>query len=153
VNLHRDVGILRGAPLLQDLAEEQLQLLAFNCGHRSFRAGQYLFRKDESAMSAFVIVSGEVEVLEEDEAEQSGGRFGAGTVLDEFAMIVRAPRPASARALSGVEAMEIPRTVLHRVLEEFPDTAERMRAAIAARLGALVQDMKTIQARFEDEEA
>jgi len=171
MKLHRDVRWLSSLPLFHDFTEEQLQLMAFNCRHRAYENGQYLFKKDEQAMSAFVIISGNVELVDEggDEGgekdggdgggEKDGGQgkshgtVGPGTVLGDVAMIVRTQRLTSARAIDTVEAMEIPRSVFHRVLEEFPEIAERIRRAMAERIGAFVTDLKSVHKYFEDEEA
>ena len=152
MNLHRDVGFLRGLPLFQFFSDDQLQLLAFNCSHRTYDDGQLLFRKDDQALSAFVIISGAVDLVGDSGGQLHGaGQFGPGTVIGEAATIVRTQRPASARAVGDVEAMEVPRSVFLRVLREYPEIADKIRQVMASRFGAFVTDLKAVQARFTDE--
>jgi len=154
VNLHRDVGFLRGLPLFQFFGEDQLQLVAFNCSHRGYEDGQLLFKKGEQAASAFIIVSGAVEFVGETGRQLYGeGRFGPGTVIGEATMIVRSQRPAAARAVGEVEAMEIPRSVFLRVLREYPEIAEKIRRVMASRVGAFVAELKDYQTDFTEETA
>jgi CRP-like cAMP-binding protein len=154
VNLHQDVDFLRGLPLFQFFTEDQLQLLAFNCNHRGYEDGQLLFKKGEQAVSAYIVVSGSVEFFADSgKLLYDGGRFGPGTVIGESAMIVRAERPAAARAVGDVEVMEIPRSVFLRVLREYPEIAEKIRRVMASRVGAFVTDLKAYQKDFTDETA
>lgn len=154
MNLHRDVAFLRSLPLFQFFGEDQLQLVAFNCNHRGYEDGQHLFKKGEQATSAFIIVSGAVELVNDTGRPLYGkDRFGPGTVLGEAAMIVRSERPAAALAVGEVEAMEIPRSVFLRVLREYPQIAEKIRRVMASRVGAFVTELKDVQTHFENGEA
>ena len=155
MKLHRNVGWLRDLPLFQYFSEEQLQLMAFNCHHRTYEDGQFLFHKDEQGLSAFVVTSGTVELIDYDGSQLYGedDMLGTGTMIGEVAMIVRSQRPASVRAAGQVEAIEIPRAAFHRVLEEYPEIAEKIRQMMAARVAALVTDLKPMTERFTDEDA
>ena len=152
MTLQRNVDWLRDLPLFQFFSEEQLQLMAFNCRHRNFEDGQMLFEKDDRALSAFVVVSGAVDLIGGDGKKLHGeGPFGPGTVIGEAAMIVLSKRPASARAVGDVEAMEIPRSVFLRLLEEYPEIAEKIRRVMARRLAAFVADLKGVEMGFTEE--
>lgn len=152
MELHRDVRWLRELPLFCDFTEEQLQLMAFNSRHRTYEDGQFLFHKDEQAMSAFVIISGNVDLVDGIGGRSGeGSLLGPGAVIGDVAMIVRSQRLTSAYAVGAVEAMEIPRSVFHRVLEEFPEIAERIRRTMAAKISAFVTDLKAVHTYFGDE--
>jgi CRP-like cAMP-binding protein len=146
MTLQNNVDWLRDLPLFQFFGEEQLQLMAFNCRHRNFEDGQTLFEKDDRALSAFVVISGAVELIGDSGKKLYGDKpFGPGTVIGEAAMIVLSKRPASARAVGDVEAMEIPRSVFLKLLEEYPEIAEKIRRVMAERLAAFVADLKGVK--------
>ena len=151
MTLQNNVDWLRDLPLFQFFSEEQLQLMAFNCRHRNFEDGQMLFEKDDRALSAFVVVSGSVELIDEGKKLYGDSPFGPGTVIGEAAMIVLSKRPASARAVGDVEAMEIPRSVFLRLLEEYPEIAEKIRRVMAQRLSAFVTDLKGVEMGSSEE--
>lgn len=154
MNLQRDVSWLRELPMFCEFTDEQLQLMAFNCHHRTYVDGEFLFQKDEQAMSAFVIFSGNVDLVDSGGRQASrDGLLGPGAVIGDVAMIVRSHRLTSACAVGAVEAMEIPRSVFHRLLEEFPEIAERIRHAMAVKIGAFVTDLKAVHAYFGDEKS
>ena len=154
MKLQRDVDWLRDLPLFQFFSEEQLQLMAFNCRHRNFEDGQMLFEKGDRALSAFVIIDGTVEIFGDAGKKPYGeSPFGPGTLIGEAAMIVLSKRPASARAVGEVEAMEIPRSVFLRLLEEYPEIAEKIRLVMAERLTGFVTELTGIKLPEEPEPA
>jgi CRP-like cAMP-binding protein len=146
MNLRRNVDWLRDLPLFQFFNEEQLQLMAFNCRDRNFEDGQILFETGDRALSAFVVVSGAVELIGDNGKKLYGDSpFGPGTVIGEAAMIVLSKRPAIARAVGDVQAMEIPRSVFLRLLEEYPEVAEKIRLVMAERLADFVADLSSVK--------
>jgi len=152
MKLQNDVDWLRDLPLFQFFSEEQLQLMAFNCRHRNFADGHMLFEKGDRALSAFVIMSGVVELIDDDSSKlHETGPLGSGSVIGEAAMIVLSKRPASAKAVGDVEAMEIPRSVFLKVLEEYPEIADKIRRVMAERLGAFVTDLASIKTGLREE--
>ncbi len=69
--------------------------------YRTFKAGQYVFREFEVGDLAFVIKSGEVEIIKMiDDNEVVLGTIGAGGIFGEMALIDDKPRMASARAIT-----------------------------------------------------
>lgn len=79
--------------------------------YRTFKAGQYVFREFEVGDLAFVIKSGEVEIIKMiDDNEVVLGTIGAGGIFGEMALIDDKPRMASARAITeGTTAIVVTR--------------------------------------------
>jgi CRP-like cAMP-binding protein len=151
MSLGNDVQLLKQVALFDDLDTEQLQLLAFNAELRKFRAGDILFEEGAPALSAFVVVKGEVSLTRPGDISVGGPKyFGPGTIIGEMAMIANSSRPATARAETQSDVFVIPRQLFHRVLEEFPETAERLREKISARLRLVVGDLATVRPLFDD---
>jgi EAL domain-containing protein (putative c-di-GMP-specific phosphodiesterase class I) len=77
---------------------------------RVFKKGDILMREGERGAHAFVIESGTVEILVEQEGTLIGiGTRGPGSLLGEMALIDNKPRTATVRALGHCEALEISR--------------------------------------------
>jgi EAL domain-containing protein (putative c-di-GMP-specific phosphodiesterase class I) len=86
---------------------------------RRFQAGELIFREGDDPDCAYVIDEGEVEVWIELKGEHlTLARLGPGEILGEMAVIDRAPRSASALALSAVSATEIRADQLRARLEK-----------------------------------
>ncbi len=86
---------------------------------RNFAAGERIFTEGDAPDVAYLIESGRVEVW----VTQGSKRLvlsylGPGEILGEMAVIDRAPRSASADALSGVSATEIRADQLRQRLDE-----------------------------------
>lgn len=86
---------------------------------RNFAAGERIFTEGDAPDVAYLIETGRVEVW----VTQGGKRLilsylGPGEILGEMAVIDRAPRSASADALSGVSATEIRADQLRERLDE-----------------------------------
>jgi CRP-like cAMP-binding protein len=147
MSLENNVAVLRELPLFADFGEDQLRLIAFNAVRRRFSEGQHLFRDGEAARSALVVLSGDVEVAGAGSYPKKH-HVGPGAMLGEMALLASGRRSGNARAVSQSEALEIARPVFHRVLEEYPELAEQLRARIATRVAALLDDLKPVGQRF-----
>ena len=151
MSLETNVRLLQKVVLFDALDVEQLQLIAFNAERRRFRAGEILFEEGTSASSAFVIIDGEIVQECSDQLPSAAPKyFGPGAIIGELSMIAISHRPATARAETHGEAFVISRQLFRRVLEEFPDTAERLHAKITARLRSVVGELATVRPLFED---
>lgn len=77
---------------------------------RSLAAGQELFHEGDPAGSAYLIESGVIEIVTQDDGQELLlSELGAGSILGEMAVIDAAPRTATARAQTDVVLIEIDR--------------------------------------------
>jgi CRP-like cAMP-binding protein len=130
------------------LPREALQLIAFSCTKTILKSGQTLFVEGEPADAAFFILSGAVDLT----APGAERRVGADALIGGTALITDIVRQASARATLDLVALRVPREVFRRVLSEFPQAAAEIRAAAAARMADLLDQLEAVRARaFEDE--
>lgn len=149
--LEQDIDLLRRVPLFAGLTDEPLRLIAFSAETRDFPDGAVIFREQEPADSAFLILSGSVELVR----ERGGGRqvlskFEAGELLGEIALITDTTRPAKAVAAGPVRVNVIRRSTFRRVLEEYPQVAVRLRDEFLTRLARLTPDLASLAQRFEN---
>jgi CRP-like cAMP-binding protein len=66
-------------------------------------------------------------------------------LIGELALFVETQRPATAIAERRTEVVEITRTLMTRMLEEYPRLALHFRARLASRLSANVADMEKVR--------
>ncbi|WP_349358595.1 cyclic nucleotide-binding domain-containing protein [Stappia sp.] len=130
MSLARDMDLLRQVPLLAEFPDEQLRLLAFSAENVSYRDGEVLFSEGERADGGLVVATGKVAMEGADDAVLD--TFGPGSLLGETALLVETRRPARAVAQGPTEVIRIRRALFKRMLQEFPDIAERLFEARAA---------------------
>jgi CRP-like cAMP-binding protein len=150
VALKHDIAILETIPFFAALGLEPLRLVAFSAETRKFRDGDVLFRKGDASDGGYVVMSGMV-VLQGEGDNQPATIAGPGTLIGELALIIDTERPATATVRDTASVLRIPRNTFHRVLEEFPETAETIRAlmveqaqATATRLAGVRYDLLAI---------
>ena len=150
MTLAEDISLLLRVPLFSDLSSDHLRLIAFSAIRVELPAGRVLFRKDAPAMSGFVVMAGEVEFADTDGPEPIvQGRFGPGTLLGETALFVETRRPQTAVALSDCELVEIDRSLMRRLLNEYPDVAARLHTKLIDKLAGTVGEVGRIKARLD----
>lgn len=142
-----DVRDLARNPTLRDLEPEALRLIAFSAETRILRAGDILFRRDDVSDGGYVVLSGSIAL----EADGPATIARAPMLLGDAALITETRRPATALAREPSSVLKISRSLFHRVLTEFPDSAVRLRRTLATRLDALGQDLDRV--RIESFEA
>lgn len=151
MSLESDVKLLAEVPLLAEFGEDRLRLIAFSADNRRLADGARLFARGERAEAAYVIASGAVAltVTEFDGSERLVARCGRGTLIDERALVVEAERVADAHAIGDTEIIQIRRTLFRRILEEYPDVAERLMGHFAARLQVLSDALAGVGDRLD----
>ena len=64
------------------------------------------------------------------------------SLIGEVALLVENERPATAMAREPSTVLKVSRELFHRVLREYPDSAKRVRAAMAEELKAFVRELE-----------
>lgn len=98
-----------------------------------FRAGATMARQGASGWEAFVLVSGQANVLIDDQLIST---VGPGEAVGEMALLDRAPRSATVVAETDVEALVLTDQALERLIKETP-VARNLLRALARRLREL----------------
>lgn len=148
--LDDDIRILSGVRLFEGFTQEQLRLLAFGAETMRLPAERKLYREDDEADSAYVVVSGTISLFRE---QGEGGRVPVGIVepgamLGEMALIADTKRMTSAAAATDAELLRLGRKMFHRILEEYPDAAIELHRRIAEDLQAMIQRIESLAPRF-----
>lgn len=112
---------LASVDLFANLSASDLAELEGSLSYHDIPAGENLFCEGDEGVSAFVITTGEIEILKE-----SAGRevrlavLGPGTLIGEMALLSRAPRNATCRALTDATLVSIPRDTFDGLLAASP---------------------------------
>ena len=142
--LDDDIATLSRAPLFHLMEHEALRLLAFAGEHKAFRAGDVLFRKGDKADGGFVVLKGAIAVDGEAGAEPFVAERGAR--IGQMALVSRGGvRPATATARAPSAVLRISPTLMRRVLQEFPVTAEAIHGALSIELSALCGGLERVR--------
>ncbi|PSJ57714.1 cyclic nucleotide-binding domain-containing protein [Kumtagia ephedrae] len=148
--LDDDIRILSGVRLFDGFTAEQLRLLAFGAEQISLPAHRRLFREEDEADAAYVVVAGEISLFrEEDDERRPVAVAGPGAMVGELALIADTRRLTSAEARSSADLLRLSRKMFRRILEEYPDTAVILYKRIHADFMALVERIEQMAPRFE----
>lgn len=130
--LDDDVREMAQLPLFREFEPDALRLLAFSAETRILRMGDVLFRRGDPSDSGFVVLSGSFLV----DTGPSGPEevIHAHSLIGEMALLTSTERPATMVAREPSTVLIIRRTIFHRVLKEYPQSALRMKSIIEARL-------------------
>ena len=140
--LQDDVRNLASLPAFRDLDPEAVRLIAFSAETRILRTGDVLFRRGDASDGGFVVLSGAIGV------EDATGRetlVQSPALLGEMALVAETLRPATAVAREPTSVLKVPRVLYRRILAEYPDSAARVRAAVAARLFTMRRDLEGLR--------
>ncbi|MDO1583943.1 cyclic nucleotide-binding domain-containing protein [Rhizobium oryzicola] len=148
--LSDDIQLLSQVPLFQGLDGDQLRLIAFGAERRSIQKGQALFREHSPAECAFVVARGRFDLYTEsrDGMAERQGTATPGTLLSELALVTMVERKFTAVAAEDGEVVRIPRSLFHRLLEEYPAVARILEDRIRQNLVDLANAAAAMAGRF-----
>lgn len=145
--LEHEVEALRRVPLFAGVEPMKLKLLAFASERIEFSAEQDLVRQGEHGDSAYVLLSGEADVLvasggvETCVAKLTGNEF-----VGEISILCDVPRTATVRAVTLVDTLRIDKEHFFELVENTPSIAVQMMRILAARLARTTAEMTAIKA-------
>jgi CRP-like cAMP-binding protein len=157
MGLEEDIGKLARNPAFAVIEPEALRLIAFSADRRTLHAGDILFRRDEISNDGFVVLTGSIAVDPSGNGAATARIVRPPGLIGEIALLTQTRRPATAIAREPSTVLRISRQLFHRVLHEFPESAERLRQSLSARLLQFTGELGSLRARrlstAEDEKA
>tara|TARA_B100000989_G_scaffold218169_1_gene166299 strand:+ start:439 stop:2241 length:1803 start_codon:yes stop_codon:yes gene_type:complete len=106
-------------------------------GDQSYTDGEYIFREGESAVFAYIVKSGYVEITKRSAAgEQVLAELAPPTIFGEMALIDGNPRSAGARAKGDTVVTEVTEESFLTYLQQNPQAAVRIMKTISENLRA-----------------
>jgi CRP-like cAMP-binding protein len=144
MTLNDDIAFLAQQPLLSLMERDALRLVAFAAENRILRAGDVLFRRDDVSDGAFLVVTGAIALVKQDDGQPADEVVGPGALLGELALFAAVKRPVTAIAREPTQVMKLSRSVMRRVLGESPQSAQAIAAAIGERLQGFVSELSQV---------
>ena len=130
-----EVKALQSLDLFAGMDPAKLRLLAYTSDRLSFSPGQDLFRQGDPGDTAFVIISGTVEIRKGNEAVfQKAASAGGSDIVGEISMVTDHKRFATVTAVTPVEALRINRDCFMKVLAGCPKSSAQTIRALGDKL-------------------
>jgi CRP/FNR family cyclic AMP-dependent transcriptional regulator len=127
----RGADLLAQVPLFEGLSRRHLKQIAEHADEISFREREVIVEADRPGGSFFVIVEGEVKVLQKGRVI---GRAGPGEFFGEISLLDGGPRSATVVADTPVVAIRLFKSSFDRVIKQEPKVAAKILAVVARRL-------------------
>lgn len=120
--LDDNVEILRNIPTFAGVPHHRLKLYAYIAKRQRFRPGEFLFRQGEPASSAFILVSGRVQIIREfPDHSVVLNELGENDFFGALALLSNITRLFSVRAKGEVECLSFERSSFQKLLIQFPE--------------------------------
>lgn len=129
--------LMKGIPLLYELDQKEIDLMAHYLEYRKEPEGSIIIKEGETADSLFFIVSGEVEVSVQTpvDSEPLVAPIGKGEVVGEMAMLSSHNiRSATVTAISEIELLTLSKNNYETLVEKHNKIAFKILKSITSNL-------------------
>ena len=128
VTRSKDVAdALARSELLPGVGPEAFEPIVGDLTLRALEAGEVLVEQGDPAQDAFVVLSGDLEVvLTEGGNAQRVATLAAGAVVGEIGVLAGDRRSATVRSITASEVAVIPREVFDQLLAHHPEASEEL---------------------------
>jgi len=146
--LKDEVGMLRQVPLFSGVAPAKLKLLAFTSDRVTYAPGQIIVRQGEVGDAAYVVLSGQAEVLvDSDNGQIKVADLQPNAIVGEIAILSNQTRTATVRATTSVETLRIRKDHFLRMLGEYPEMTVEIMRVLADRLSHTTAELTAERSR------
>lgn len=142
---------LKSTAFFEEFNTWELQLAYSFLHERVFQSGEAIFEKGQPGAALYFIFSGTVsiEVQQDSQHLRRLAELPPGSFFGELALLDDSPRSATARAMTEVIALALPRAELERMMRERPLIAAPVYRSLAIMTG---ERLKTTINRIQKEE-
>jgi len=144
MTIEDDIAFLERIPILRQLGAPALRILAIGAENYRVEPGQVLFRAGDNADGAYVVERGSLKLTTGREGE-TDIVAGPGTLLGEFALLAETKRPATATGREETMVLRISRAMFLKMLDGYPDAAERLREVMTARANQWEREIQNVR--------
>lgn len=146
--LKDEVEMLRRIPLFAGVAPAKLKLLAFTSDRVSYKANQCLFRQGDIADAAYVILSGNADIL----VDTPNGSIKIAeaqhdSIVGEIGILCDVSRTATVTASTSLEALRISKDHFLKILTDYPEMAIEIMRVLASRLSQTTAELTQERSR------
>ena len=148
-----DPSVFENIPIFSMLDADERAVLAEHVEARRFSPRQRIYRAGESGEKAYVVLSGQVQIvmIDEDNQEVVVDEPGPGDICGLASMLAAAPHQTTAVALDDAEAIEIDRTDIIALLERKPLAGLDMLTMVGRQFRAAQELVRSRAARNPNE--
>ncbi|GAC1337396.1 MAG: Crp/Fnr family transcriptional regulator [Beijerinckiaceae bacterium] len=139
--LEDDIRKLSRIALFHAMETDALRLIAFGAETKILRSGDILFRRGDASDGGFIVLSGSVALDENNDGSPPAHIVQPDSLIGQMALIVSNERSVTAIAREPSMVLKISRDLFHRVLREYPKSAQRLRAALAGQLTSFMGEL------------
>jgi CRP-like cAMP-binding protein len=149
LSLESDIDLIKAIPFFEGFSPEQLKLIAFSAESRSLPEKLLLYDEGQLLHSAYVIASGALRA----ERKVKGGEIrkrgiAPGAILGERALILDTRAAEAVRVESRARVLQIRKTMFRRLLQEYPEIAQTLRARLSRTLVEAARDLSGVAERL-----
>ncbi len=135
MSLQEEVDLLRTIPLFSRIEPSRLKLLAFTAQRLTFAPGDLLCRQGDEGDAAYIIITGDADVLvESDSGAVKVAALGPNDLLGENAILCDVPRTATVKAVTKVETLMISKELFFQLVNQFPSISIEIMRELARRV-------------------
>jgi len=154
MSIETELLILKKLPLFRCIVDEQLRLVVFGSERQRLREKRTLYRENQPADCAYVVLSGQIDLLRTlGEGQEVVRSVMPGAMIGEMALFAKIKRPVSAVAARESEVLRVSRNIFLRILDEYPETGERIYSYLHGEFRTMVERMGTVVAKLHEEPA
>ena len=145
----QDRGLLKTVSYFSDLDSRALDMLARSAIRRRYDAGQVVLIEGEPCAGLYIMESGWLKAVKIglDGREQVLQMLQAGEAFNAISVFTDAPNQASVSALEPSVIWLIPREILLRLIDEYPQLAHQVVRDLAGRVMHLVRMVEDLSLR------
>jgi aspartate ammonia-lyase len=124
---------LKNTPIFEKLNDADLQLFVDAFKKKMVARDEYLYQRGDLRTNMFIILSGEVEILNgsEDQALSAIANLGEGNFIGEGLMLEATAHSTSCRAAISTEVLTIDKDSIDSIFDRSPTAARQVLSAVA----------------------
>lgn len=143
MSLREEVETLRQIPLFAKVDPSKIKLLAFTSERVTFQPGDFLCQQGEMGEEAYVIMSGQAEVMvNTPSGPLTVASMQKNDIVGEIAILINIPRTATIKAASELTTLKITKDLFLRMITEFPEISVEMMRVLAERLVKTTEELQ-----------
>jgi len=149
MTLEDDVAFFERVPTLAPLGRQALRVLAIGADTKHLASETVLHYAGEIADAAYIVQNGSLLLDPGTFSEGKQYTLGPGSLIGELALMTEWVASATAIAREPTVLIRIPRSLFRKMLEGYPNAADKLRDVLAARLNASAQELIAVKRKLE----
>jgi CRP-like cAMP-binding protein len=152
MSLEDDIAFFEQVPTFAVLGKQALRILAIGAETKRLASGAVLFYAGELADGGYVVEEGSLLLEPGTASEGKEVVVGRGTLVGELALLTDMVFPATAIAKEPTVVVRISRSLFKKMLEGYPDAAEKLRDLMASRLNDWEHELEAVRSAMKKED-